>query len=213
MDTRTRQTERTERTPHQRRRWSIAAVAFLAVLTVAGALIVATLADGGEVADTTPPVEVVDAFFVAWNAGDTAAAAALLHPEVTVPLGARNLTGWIAFTSQFDGAMETDCMTAGPATVTCEWMWITAGTETMATNAVTEHTITVTEGVITRMTLPNYGAFEAPLARFAQAEDGYTEACGPDGVAVTSLAGYALTERCGSFLAGYEAAYVAGLNG
>lgn len=215
MDTRTQPPTTTERTPQQRRRWTVAAIAALAVLVVGGALLLARAAGDTEVAGD-PAIEVVESFFDEWNVGNAEAAMALVDPEVTVPLGPIQLGGLIEWSSQFDGRMEAACVPgSAPGTAICDWAWVTAGTEALGLEGATGLDFTVVDGIITRMGLPNYGAIEGPLTRFARTEDpdGYAEACSSAGSSPTSIAGYALSERCGSFVAGYEAAFVAGLSG
>ncbi len=209
--------EGTDSGPLRERRWRVAMATFIAVLAVAGGILVATLVSDGSDSAGDTPIGVVEAFFERWNAGDVDGAMALVAPEATSPFGPAvvPLRALVEFTSSFDGRMEFDCSTgASPGLVTCDWAWDTATTRALGLTGATGRSFKVEEGLITRVVPPNYIALEAPMRDFAVAEDpaGFAEECSPDGSPVDTV-GTPHNQRCGSFLAGLEAAFVASLGG
>lgn len=201
----------------RRRRWRVAMAAFVAVLAIGGGILVATLVSEGSDSAGDTPIGVVEAFFERWNAGDVDGAMALVSPEVSAfgQPGLVPLTALVEFTAPFDGRMEVDCRTsASPGRVTCDWAWDTATTQALGLTGATGRTFDVEEGLITRVTPPNYFALDAPMRDFAVAEDpaGFAKECSPDGSPVNTV-GTPHNRRCGTFLAGLEAAFVASLGG
>lgn len=199
-------------------RWRIALATFVAVLAVAGGILVATLVGEGRDSAGDTPIGVVEAFFERWNDGDVDGAMALVSPEVTafgIP-GAANLKGLIEYTSQFDGRMEVDCQSAAIAgRVTCDWAFASPGVEALGLPVNENRLFTVVDGLITTLVPAQYPDFETQLAAFAESEDpvGYAEECSPDGISPLGLAGHPFNVRCGAFLAGLEGAFVASLGG
>ena len=144
---------------------------------------------------------------------------ALVDPDISIAgfFSGADLRGLIEFSAPFDGSMETTCSPAplGEDRVSCDWEWSTAGTRALGIPTSSGRSFTVTDGIITLIVPPNYTAFEGPLSAFAESDDpaGYAGACSPDGVSPVSSFGYPHNQRCGSFLAGLEAAFVASLGG
>jgi hypothetical protein len=211
------QIEGTDSGPLRGGRWRVATVVFIAVLALGGGLLVATLVSDGSDSAGDTPIGVVEAFFERWNAGDVDGAMTLVSPDATafglpavVPL-----RGLVEFTSPFDGRMEVDCSTgASPGRVTCDWAWATVATRALGLTGATDRTFDVEEGLITQMLPPNYNALDAPMRDFAMTEDpaGFAKECSPDGSPVNTV-GTPHNQRCGTFLAGLEAAFVASLGG
>ena len=102
MDTKTHERVATKPTPPRRRQWWIAVAAFVAVLAIGGALVLAPFGGSGPepgpaTTVTQPPtttqasstfeetVAVVETFWATWNSGDIEATVALLDPDITVP--------------------------------------------------------------------------------------------------------------------------------
>ena len=198
-------------------RWRVATAVFIAVLALGGGLLVATLVGEGSDSAGDTPIGVVEAFFERWNAGDADGAMVFVAAEATSPFGpaAVPLRALVEFTSSFDGRMEVDCSTgASPGRVICDWAWDTAATQALGLTGATGRTFDVEEGLITRVTPHNYFALDAPMRDFAVAEDpaGFAEECSPDGSPINTV-GTPHNQRCGSFLAGLEAAFVASLGG
>ena len=200
------------------RRPLVAIAAFVAVLVLG---IPIWLAFDGSEPDVVggDPMEVVDAFFDRWNRGDVDAALALVDPEVAVNGGLQDwfdLRGLMVFAAQFDAEMESECrLLAEEGALSCDWAWRSASAEAVGVAGSQGSGFTVTDGGITALRTPNYGAVELALSSFAREADaaGFSTSCAPDGQSPRGASGLPFNERCGRFLASLEAAFVASLDG
>jgi len=209
----------TGRHPVGPRRWQIAVATFVAVLAVGGVFAATPLFDDADIVNTSPesPLEVVNAFFERWNAGNVEAVMTLIDPATQINGGlqeAADLRSLIEYSIPFDGRMETVCSPGpSPGRVMCDWAWLTEGTEALGLDSAEGRGFTVVDNRITALTTPNFGTFDRQLSRFAQERDpgGYTDSCSPDGISPIGGDGFPFNTRCGRFLADLESAFVADL--
>jgi len=162
-------------------------------------------------------VELVDAYFKAWNLGDLEAAASLQHADFRVngsPAG-DNWFNFMEFTAEFGDNHEVSCEPSilGP---TCAWIWDAAFANAQETENVGAANLQfrVSDGKLSSFPTPSYGLFEKSLVAFARAADdaGFTSACSADGVSITGTSGAVFHQACGAFLASHVNAFVVSLN-
>lgn len=214
-----RERDAAERIP-QWMRWRVAAVTFVAVLAVGGALAAITLLDDDQRFEMAPetPIGVVEAFFERWNAGEVDAVMEIVDPDALINGGRQtssDLRALVEYSLPFNGTMEGNCG-AGlePGEVTCDWLWVTPGTEALGLDSPSRRTFTVADNLITAFTTPNYAVFDNQLGRFAQERDpaGFSEACSLDGTSPIGGNGFPFNTRCGEYLADLESDFVTSLN-
>lgn len=200
------------------RRPLVAAAAFIAALVLAVPLWLAAI--GGEpdvVGDD--PADVVATFFDRWNRGDIDAAVALVSPDVAVNGGLQDwfdLRGLMVFAAQFDGAMEVECRPVPEdEALSCDWAWRSMSAEALDAAGPQSAQFVVVDGSVTALSTPNYGLVEQALSSFARDSyaEGFSTSCAPDGDAPRSVYGFPFNARCGQFLAGLEAEFVASRDG
>lgn len=195
-----------------RPRWAVAVAALLIVLAAGGTFLLTTAGER-DVAGGSP-LEVVNSFFTKWNERDIEGTMALVHPDASINVlqSAPDLRGLIEWTMEFEGAMETSCSDdLQPDRITCEWAFVSPATEALGISDPREGTFAVTDGVIVDISTPNYMVLEMQLSSFARDRDptGYGDACGFDRASPRSIYGFPFNQRCGRFLAGIEAEFVA----
>lgn len=195
----------------------VAALAvFVVVLVVAVAALV-LLRNGARAPVGDDPVRVVTAFFDRWNGGDVDGALELVAPDVSINAGFNSLVemrGLMEWAAQWDGEMEVECRQGDRAgAVQCDWSWTTAGVGAMGLDAPHARRFQVTDGLIHSFATPSYGSLESAIATYARTvdPDGFAAACDPEGAESVSAYGFAFDARCGGFLAGLEAAFIAQL--
>lgn len=219
-DAKPRERETKEQVPLWKR-WQVAVAAFVAVLAVGGALVATTLLDDDQRFEVAPatPIGVVEAFFERWNAGEVDAVMAIVDPQALINGGRQtssDLRALVEYSLPFNGTMEGNCG-AGlvPGEVTCDWLWVTPGTQALGLDSASRRTFTVADNLITAFTTPNYSVFDTQLGRFAQEQDpaGFSDACSPDGTSPIGGNGFPFNTGCGNFLADLESDFVTSLTG
>lgn len=218
MDTKTHEAREVAiQSPPQRRRWRVAIAAFVAVLAIGGVLLLVPFGSGSDVVGDEP-IDVVEAYFDRWNAGDINAALALLSPDVSINGGLQGIEDVrpvMDFAVEFDGDMVVSCEPALIDTqATCLWDFTTAGVAALGIEP-RRRTFTVEGGLITAFSTPDFGRFDAGIAEFAESVDpaAFEANCAPVEGDHLSQAGFAHTSKCGAHLAQIEADWVASLAG
>lgn len=171
-----------------------AGVAFALVLLAGVAALIATSSDDPDDAATTETVvsavpdpvsedvATVEAFFAAMTRGDAEAAIALLHPDIR-----DGATGDPADFIEYSvaigiGFSASECVDSVGGQVTCYLEAINDPVVAALDLGGQTQNLEVTDGLISRLRLPNYGEADRLVADFAREADpaGYEEACGGD---------------------------------
>jgi hypothetical protein len=199
--------------PSARSRPVVAVAAFLTALLV-GVVALVVVGNGDRAPVGDDPVAVVTAYFDRWNEGDVDGALELLDPDATINVGFNSraeLRGLMEYATAWGYPMDATCRaTERAGSVSCEWEWTAESVAALGLDGPNQRRFQVTDGLITSLVTPSYGAHEGAVSGYAKSADpdGFATACDPGGAISVSAYDFAFDAECGRFLADLEAGFI-----